>query len=331
LDNDLTIFSLDFDALEAVYLNNDGSLDWNLVFTLPAWLRTWWHSFNNGATLFIRAVRREDRLIGIAPLQIRDSTAYIIGNVDVCDYQDCIVAPGEEADFYQALLDDLFERGINHLHLETIRPDSTIAIHLKSLAEAQGCHVEYRRSDVSADMPLPAAWEDYLAALNGKQRHELRRKLRNLQEAGEVRYSCAEHKADIRLAAERFLQLFPEARNDKAVFMTPEMGRFFLELTESLSETGVVRFGTLELDGRPAAMVMYFDYRGNFYLYNSAYDPAYRALSVGIVSKAECIRDGLAKGRKRFDFLKGAETYKGHLGGSLIPLYSLQIDAPGAI
>ena len=67
-----------------------------------------------------------------------------------------------------------------------------------------------------------------------------------------------------------------------------------------------MRFGTLEFERQPVAMVMYFDYNNNIYLYNSAYDPAYRSLSVGIISKAGCIRDSIEKKKERFDFLKGA-------------------------
>jgi len=61
------------------------------------------------------------------------------------------------------------------------------------------------------------------------------------------------------------------------------------------------------------------------YLYNSAYDPEYSYLSVGILSKALYIKDSIQRGKKRFDFLKGSEHYKYHLGGREVPLYNCQI------
>lgn len=72
-------------------------------------------------------------------------------------------------------------------------------------------------------------------------------------------------------------------------------------------------------------MIMYFDYRNNVYLYNSAYDPDYKSLSVGIISKARCIQDSIEKGKRIFDFLKGPEQYKYYLGGKEIPLYNYRI------
>ena len=57
------------------------------------------------------------------------------------------------------------------------------------------------------------------------------------------------------------------------------------------------------------------------YLYNSGYDPDYVGLSAGLLSKALAIKDSIEKVRKKFDFLKGSEEYKYHLGGKEVPLY----------
>jgi CelD/BcsL family acetyltransferase involved in cellulose biosynthesis len=325
LDDNLTVTSQSIDSLEVIYQQKDINLIWNLVFTIPAWLKVWWQNFGAGAEQFIRSVYQEKQIIGIAPLQIRSGTASIIGNVDVCDYQDFIVSPGKETEFFNAVLDDLNLKGVTDLHLETVRPDSSAVVHLMPIAISRGYKVDYRPSDVSSDLLLPLNWEDYLSGLDGKQRHEIKRKMRNLQNMGENRYFCTSEKAEMLPAIEQFLKLFPESRGDKAQFMTAEMQKYFLELTLSLAEAGVIRFGTLEFERKPVAMVMYFDYNNNIYLYNSAYDPAYRSMSVGIISKAGCIKDNIEKNKQRFDFLKGPEIYKSYLGGKEIQLYSCHI------
>jgi CelD/BcsL family acetyltransferase involved in cellulose biosynthesis len=61
------------------------------------------------------------------------------------------------------------------------------------------------------------------------------------------------------------------------------------------------------------------------YLYNSAYDPNYSYLSAGLLSKVLCIRESIRRGMKKWDFLKGAEPYKYHIGGREIPIHSCQI------
>jgi CelD/BcsL family acetyltransferase involved in cellulose biosynthesis len=314
------------DSLSAFHSNNNSSLNWNLVFTLPAWLKVWWQNFGSGAELYLKSFRQGEELVGIAPLQIRNGTASIIGSVDVCDYQDFILAPGMETDFYNALLENLREKGVERLHLEIIRPDSTVVTHLIPLAQERQYPVDYHQVDVSSDIVLPPSWEEYLETLDGKQRHELRRKMRNLERIDEFNYRVIESKNAIPEGMSTFLKLFPEYRNDKAEFMTAEMQAFFHSLAEGLSDSGVLKFGVLEESGRkPVAMIMYFDYNDDIFLYNSAYDPAYRSKSVGIISKARCIQDSIEKRKRKFDFLKGPEQYKNNLGGKEIPLYSCEI------
>jgi predicted N-acyltransferase len=98
-------------------------------------------------------------------------------------------------------------------------------------------------------MELPAEFETYLDTLNSKQRHEVRRKLRRLNEAGTVNYHLLDDMARIRPALDNFFSMFVESRDDKATFLTPEMKRFFLTLMEKLGEAGILRLGVLELDG----------------------------------------------------------------------------------
>jgi CelD/BcsL family acetyltransferase involved in cellulose biosynthesis len=325
LPDDLQIVKEDFSSLTDLYLTPNSKLNWNLVFTVPAWLKVWWQHLGAGAELYIRSVKDRGEIIGLAPMQTRDHAASIIGSVDVCDYQDFIVVPGREIDFFQAVLNDLKNNHITKLHLETIRPDSTVVTHLIPLVKEYHFQIDYHQTDVSADLDLPENWETYLGNLDGKQRHELRRKMRNLQDVGQTRFYVVEDKNAIPAAVDQFLGLFPESRRDKAQFMTPEMQNFFRSLAISLGETGIVRFGVLEMAAKPVAMVMYFDYNNNVYLYNSAYDPAYKMLSVGIISKANSIQDSIQKKKDKYDFLKGAERYKNYLGGKEIPLYSCEI------
>ena len=323
----LTIAKESFDSLKAFHGNPNLSLNWNLVFNLPDWLKVWWQNFSSGAELYLRSIRRGGEIAGIAPLQIRDSVTSFIGNVNVCDYQDFVVSPGTETDFYNCLLDNLLDKGIERLHLETIRPDSSVVNHLIPISRERQYTVDYRQVDVSSEIELPQSWEAYLETMEGKQRHELKRKIRNLERICEPNYRVIENRHAIPEAINTFLKLFPEYRTDKAEFMTPEMQTFFRSMAEALASTGILKFGVLEESTKkPVAMVMYFDYNNDILLYNSAYDPDYRSKSVGIISKARCIEDSIGKKKRKFDFLKGAEQYKSHLGGKGIPLYSCEIN-----
>jgi CelD/BcsL family acetyltransferase involved in cellulose biosynthesis len=87
-----------------------------------------------------------------------------------------------------------------------------------------------------------------------------------------------------------------------------------------------IRIGLLHVDGMPAAGVLCCDHESTRYLYNSGYDAGRAHLSVGILCKIYSLKDSIARGLKRYDFLKGHENYKRQLGGSPVAIHSCRID-----
>jgi CelD/BcsL family acetyltransferase involved in cellulose biosynthesis len=313
------------DGLKSYRADSQQKLNWPSVFVLPEWMQVWWQVFGAGAEMRVLTVREGDKVIGVAPLMVKDETAFLIGDTDVCDYLDFVVTPGLEAEFFDVILDDLKRSGIRQLDLKHVRPDSTVLNSLAALAESRGYQVVSARENVSLEMDLPSSFDEYLIALNTKQRHEVRRKLRRLSEEGTIEYRFVNEGAAVPATMDTFFKMFVESRQDKANFMTEKMESFFRLLADTMTQIGLLRLGVLELDGKPLAEIMCFDYNGCIYLYNSGYDPRYTALSAGLLSKVLAIKDSIEKGKSRFDFLKGAETYKYHLGGREVPLYRCQI------
>jgi len=313
------------DGLKSYRTDAGQKLYWGSPFILPEWMEVWRQSFGEGAELRIRTVREGGSIIGIAPLMVKDETASLIGDTDVCDYVDFIVTPGREKEFFESVLDDLKKSGIKQLDLKHVRPDSTVLQSLAPLAQGRGLAVETVKDNVSYEMDLPASFEEYLEGLSTKQRHEVRRKLRRLNEEGGIEYRFVDEGGAVGQAMETFYKMFVESRQDKANFMTEKMRSFFNLMVDVMSRVGLLKLGVLELDGRPLAEIMCFDYQDCIYLYNSGYDPNYVSLSAGLLSKVLAIKDSIEKGRKKFDFLKGAETYKSHLGGREVPLFRCQI------
>lgn len=289
-------------------------------FVTPGWLAVWWQELGRGGERYLCAVRDGSAVIGIAPLALTENRASFMGSPDICDYQDFVVAPEREWVFFNTLLTSLVEDGIRSLDLLSVRPDSTVLTSLVGIARERGLAISCEAHDVSLELDLPATWDEYIEMLSAKQRHEVRRKLRRLGEAGEIDYDI---EGDPRESMELFLRLFRANREDKAAFMTAQMESFFKSIAETMADT--LRLGVLKIDTLPVATVMCFDYRDVVYLYNSAYDARYDSLSVGAISKALCIQNSIQMGRKRFDFLKGAEVYKYRLGGKEIPLYDCRI------
>jgi CelD/BcsL family acetyltransferase involved in cellulose biosynthesis len=312
--------------LEALRKDHQQKLVWAFPFVLPAWMQVWWDAFGAGYEIFIRVVKENNTVIGIAPFMKKDNTVCFIGSVDVCDYQDFIVVPGKEPVFFNTLLDDLKNQGIKILDLAHVRPDSLVMNNLVDIAVTKKYIIVKGQEDVSFEMPLPDTFEAYLDSLNTKQRHEVRRKLRRFTEEGNIEYRLIGSGPELTTALETFFRMFVESREDKAAFLTDKMKEYFKAVVRSMSDTGILRLGVLELDKKPVAEILCFEYANCLYLYNSGYDPQYVGLSAGVLSKVLAIKYCIDKGIKKFDFLKGAEPYKTHIGGQEIALFRCCIE-----
>jgi CelD/BcsL family acetyltransferase involved in cellulose biosynthesis len=320
-----SIIESNLEDLESYRADPRQKLNWSSVFVLPEWMQIWWQVFVVDEAMRIRTVWDGDIIIGIAPLMVKNGTALFIGDTDVCDYLDFIVTPGREKEFFEIILDDIKKSGIRRLDLKHVRPNSTVLSSLALLAQSRGFAVATVKENVSFEMGLPSSFNEYLDALSTKQRHEVRRKLRRLNEEGTIEYRFISDGAAVTANIDTFFRMFVESRQDKAEFMTEKMKIFFRLLTDVMGEVGLMKLGVLELDGKPLAEIICFDYQECIYLYNSGYDPNYVSLSAGLLSKVLAIKDSIEEGKKKFDFLKGEETYKHHLGGKEVPLFRCQI------
>jgi CelD/BcsL family acetyltransferase involved in cellulose biosynthesis len=293
----------------------------NKVFVSPTWLREWWGVFGEGRELILLSVRKEGELVGIVPLMREGESLSLAGDTEVCDYMDIVAARGEEEAVLTAVLRSLGEEPWRDLTLWALREDSPTLPALKAVAPSFGLSVDVVDEDVCPQLELPASWEEFLATLNKKDRHELRRKLRKLSQGGEVELESIDEPAAVESALNDFLALYAESRTEKADFMTERMERFFRAIIGALAAEGKVEVMFLKLGGLRVAGVLCFCGGDESLLYNSGYRAGYSYLSVGLLSKALMLRKAIQEGKKRFDFLRGPEPYKYDLGARDLAVY----------
>jgi CelD/BcsL family acetyltransferase involved in cellulose biosynthesis len=212
------------------------------------------------------------------------------------------------------------------LDLELLRPDSIVLREIAPAARRRGLGVVVEPKDASLEFALPESWEGYLEMLTGKQRHELRRKLRRLDQTEPHVLQTVSDPERVVMAMEVFFKLFRSNRRDKSEFMQAPMITYFKTLSHALAKEDRLRLFFLEVQGVPAAAAMCFHHHGTMYLYNSAYDDQHQSVSAGILCKALSIRESIRCGLKVYDLLRGAETYKRHLGGQPVTLYRCRIE-----
>ena len=324
--NSYAVDSVTLDTVYDYWQQTSNTSQWNCLFVLPSWLKVWWKNFNNGAELYLLSIRQEDQTIGIAPFQRNENTVQFIGDKNVCDHLDCIVAPENTAEFYRILINHLKQDGVAKLDLGPIRPASSVFTTLLPAAEKEGYRISNEHIDTSFEVELPNTWDEYLFILSGKERHETRRKLRRLYEAGHVESRLVDETLSVEKEMETFLTLFRSNRSDKARFMNDQMVSYFVDLAHALAEIKILKLYFLEIDAKPVAASLCFDYRSTIYLYNNGYDKHFSSLSVGLLSKVLSIKESIQSGKKTYDFLNGTEIYKQRLGGKPVELHQCLIE-----
>lgn len=291
----------------------------NTVFVTPWWQKIWWDNFCADNELSILSVREGEEVIGIASLMLSDGKLTFTGDKELFDYFDFLVPKNNEARFYETLFDHIMDMDWQSIDLPSLPQDSPTLDYMPRLARERGLEVKVEQEETTPVAYLPDSWDEYLAGLRKKDRHELRRKLRRLEAADSPRqYSCYSPEC-----MQDFFRLLRASREDKKEFLTPEREKFFTDIAQELSSRNQFKLYFLEVNGERVAGCICFDYDESYLLYNSGYDPSYSQLSVGLLNKALSLQTAIEEGRRSFNFLKGNERYKYNLGGKDEAVYHL--------
>ena len=206
---------------------------------------------------------------------------------------------------------------------------------IEALAEAFG-HREIDRGwtlnvepeDVCpvAALPAGATLDDFLATLGKKERHEIRRKVRRAEAAGELLLTPSDDPlADL----PAFIDLHQRRWGADGLFPDTEGGAqsrsFFTRLLELFGADGALRLAFLTVAGRRIAACAWFETDDALLYYNAGVDPEARELSPGVVLVERLVRRALERGATRMDFLRGDEPYKYEWGAVDEPVQRLLV------
>lgn len=197
---------------------------------------------------------------------------------------------------------------------------------LLAAAVQAGHKAEIVQVDTTPRIPLSGTFDDYLASIEGKQRHEIRRKGRKLERDLAPWRSRLSDADTLQEDVEAFIEQHRLAAGEKGGFMTPEHAALFRRAASETMERGWLRLSWLETEGgsRLAAVWSYL-VKGRWLVWNSSFDPAYRELSTGMVAMSEAIRLACEERSEVFDLLRGDEAYKYRLGAVDHPVNALRM------
>jgi len=314
---------------------NDLREEWNALldesishvpFLRFDYLQTWWEHRGGGewpeAELALVTARQAGRLIGIAPLFFTHDhdgvpALMLLGSIEISDYLDLIVRP----DDLDAFLDNLIpflslpdKPAWRTMDLYNLLDSSPTLAALTAAANRHGLSCQQTQLQHSPYIPLPGDWETYLAGIDKKQRHEIRRKMRRA-EASEVpvRWYIATNDASLDAEIDDFLSLMAQDE-DKAVFLTPVMRQTMHAIIRCAFEEDCLLLAFLEVGGKKAAGYIMFDYIDRVWVYNSGFDHSYMEYSPGWVLLGHLLQWANDHQRIEFDFMRGNEDYKYRFG-----------------
>jgi CelD/BcsL family acetyltransferase involved in cellulose biosynthesis len=297
--------------------------DTDTVFLTYEWQQTWWRFFSSGRELFLISLRQDGALVGIVPfyrqkLENGQTVIELIGGKDICDYLDVLLLPDYRDQAYHTVFEFLTTEMMDWdaLNFHCI-PAASPYQPLHRAAMKQRLIANRQVEDVCPIIPLPATWDDYLAMLDKKQRHEIRRKIRRAEGEAHVQWYVTSDPDLLSEDMDAFFDLHRKSSPDKEDFIgEPAMQGFFQEIARLALARGWLELSFLLIDGEKAATMLCFAYNNRTLVYNSGYDPLrFGYLSPGIVLLGYHIQDSIAKGRTAFDFLRGDEVYKYRFGG----------------
>lgn len=318
-----------FTALQAEWLELLSRSVTNYVFQSPQFQAAWWQALGEGE-LCIIAIRSKDtdQLAGLAPLYLHTNQdgqkeLCFVGCVNVSDYLDILVDKDQQQAVYDCLagfLTTAFTEW-DRLFLCSL-PENSPTRHW---LQHSFSNTSEQQQDVSPHILLPNSWDEYLTSLNRKQRHELKRKFRRVQET-EHKLEVVTTEAEAQRVLPDFITLHRASSSEKKDFWDDNHLKFFSAFIPAAAAAGWLKLYFLNIESTRVAAMLIFDYNNQFLLYNSGFDPSqFKHLSTGTVLTGYTIQEAVEQKKTVYDFLRGDEEYKFRFGAVAKPVFDVTV------
>jgi CelD/BcsL family acetyltransferase involved in cellulose biosynthesis len=287
------------------------------VFQTFQWHACWWRAFGKPHRLCVIACFRGDRLLGVAPLMVRNGA---FGRpVEIC----FIGSMNYASDYADFLVDPAFPEALTHLLHEALRQLnqaqrirlSQLPAHSKNADLVRAClrEVGARFTEEPGLQAPTRILGDAVADRRTVNKASLRRSCNALRQSGDLRYQRCVGEAEILQFLDTFFEQHVERRGQTrwpSQFLHPDQRNFFRCLVQELRPQGWLRFDVLLLDGRAIAFHFGFEFKGRFFWYKPAFciDEAKR--SPGSVLLKFMLEDAIDRKLEEFDFTVGDEAFK---------------------
>jgi CelD/BcsL family acetyltransferase involved in cellulose biosynthesis/SAM-dependent methyltransferase len=281
-------------------------------FQTPAWLFSWWRTFAPGE-LFTITVRRDGRLVGLAPLYIenREQRRRLLPlGLAVSDYLDFLLDPTMPQSAADAIAAHISNADIawDLWELSDLSPEAD-ALRMKGPDDCETSTGPYQACPVLFLSDDPLQWQQVVPA---PKRRDLRIARNRAGRLGDIAFSVATTDS-VSLALDSLIHLHSlrwQTQNEAGVLADPRVQDFHRSAAPALAEAGLLRLYTLTIGGVLAGVYYGFLHRHRAYAYLTGFDPAFAFESPGTLLIAHAIEQATREGAREFDMLRGQEHYK---------------------
>jgi CelD/BcsL family acetyltransferase involved in cellulose biosynthesis len=299
----------------------------NTIFLIHEWFASWWKAFSENRTLEVLVIKEKDgSLFGAAPMMSDENGLSFIASREVTDYCDFIFRDGRGEEFFKELLSHFcsnYTKGTQFRFVNIPSSSPSLSL-LPRIAPSFDISVSLEISEVCPLVELPSTYEMYISGLKRKYRHELRRKLRRTESLGDLKIKKIIDTAELEEIIPQFIDLHRKSSVEKERFWENEgMTVFFTEVIFQFSLNKWVEMFCLYHKEELLAVLISFVFNDDISFYNVAFRSKYTAYNPGIYLFDQALKDAIAKGMKRADFLRGDEKYKYNFGAEECKIYDL--------
>lgn len=304
----------------------------NTPFQQHDYQAAWWRHLGEGELFAILIHDEPGQLVGIAPLNIRGERVVFNGSKEESDYLDLIAPVEQAAEVWAAVIDCLCSEPcpawseLDFYNIPAASPSRTI---LPRLASSRGFVLTEEKAEVCPVIRLESDFESYLAGIDKKQRHEIRRKLRRANGA-EAELVVVDKNDDLDQQVDLFLDLLAKSTPEKETWLNDGRRALFYDVARSALDQDNLLLMFMKVEGEAVSALFNFCYDGRVWVYNSGIDISrHSRLSLGVVLTAAAIEYAIEKGYQAFDFLRGDEEYKYRFGAQDTEIFRIKIVKEG--
>lgn len=316
------------------------------VFMTWEYLSNWWKAYGHRFQLHTVLIHdaESNELIGVAPLMIGRGHTYprkafrhltFLGGLgdSLAEYQDFIIRPGKEDQFFSILMNHLFaeEKKWDVISFPLIDESSSTLIHLVEEFPKLGTHVVQLSSRPSPHITLPPTWQDFISSKSKNFKKQFNNHWNRLHKKHELEWLDAGKDIDVQEALEIVSDLNKERWGEKGdTFKSEEFNTFHHSLAESFAAKGWLYLRLLKVDGKFAAARYDFLYGNKLWNYQNGWLPELSHLSLGKMMIGDCVKWCIDQGIREYDFLAGDTDYKKSWSTASRQLMTIEVTNPGS-